>query len=201
MTLILAILAPTWTLAQSTGIAEMMSNRASSFRPTPLRGQSQIRGRSLGLREQMQQNRIFLMSPATDSVPSIDAVRQRALQARARIRAAQARSSLQTAQSLRQATSAARRNPTSQVSHIIELAIDPIPVSQKFQTARNDSRSRRFESLRNQLDLPDLDVQVIGSRAILDGSVRDQRQSRILEQIVRMEPGIDSVENQLRVQE
>lgn len=192
----LALAAPALAQAQTSAAESMTSERrAASFRPTPLRGQSQIPGRSLGLREQMGQNRIFLLSPATGPVSSIASFRQQAAQSLARIRASQTRSSQRAALAMRQAATPQRA--ARSVSHTLELAIDPIDVPPEFTEAQDRARTRRFDNVRERLSLPEVRIDLVEGRAVLSGRASDPRAVRRLEQVLLLEPGIDAVENRL----
>ena len=196
LSVLLTLAAPALALAQVSAAESISSQRrAASFRPTPLRGQSQIPGRSLGLREQMNQNRIFLLSPATSPVSSVASLRRQAAESLARIRASQTRSRQLAALAMRQAATPQRAAPS--VSHQLELAFEPIDVPPEFTDAQDRARARRFDGVRERLSLPDVRIELVEGRAVLWGRASDPRAVRRLEQVLLLEPGIHAVENRL----
>lgn len=145
----------------------------------------------------MSQNRIYLMSPAGSPVSSIAAAQQRSAQSRARIKATQAQSSQLAAQSLRQGAIASRAS--RQASHVLQLAIDPVEPSPRFEALQSRDRERRMANLRDRLGVPNVQMEIVDSRAILTGTVENERRKRLLERVLLLEPDIDAVDNRLAV--
>lgn len=196
--ILLVALSPTIAQSQD-AISATSDRRAASFRPTPLRGdQSQLAGRSLSLRDQMQENRVILLSPpGGGTLPPIN-LQQRSAQSRTRLRAQQTARARVAAQTLRQATAAPRTR--RQVSHVLTYPVETdIRPSPRFLELQAGNRRRRLAALEERLGLSDLSVDVVDGRAIITGRANDASRLTVLERIVLLEPGVEDVENRVVV--
>jgi hypothetical protein len=194
----LLALMPTLGYSQD-AVSATSERREASFRPTPLRGdQSQIAGRVLSLRDQMAENRVILLSPpGGGTLPPIN-LQQRSAQSRTRLRAQQTARAQVAAQTLRLAVAAPRTR--RQLSHVltyqVETAVRP---SQRFLDIEAADRRRRLDALESRLGMSGLEVEVVDGRAIISGTAVDESRLSVLERIVLLEPGVDTVENRVVV--
>ena len=80
----------------------------------------------------------------------------------------------------------------------MNVAIDPPPAS---SSPGGSIAARRLQGLLVGQGVSSADVQVAGRIATLRGEVNSQRERRMAERIVALEPGISDVKNELVVKE
>ncbi|QGJ71137.1 Hypothetical protein PBC10988_28400 [Planctomycetales bacterium 10988] len=99
---------------------------------------------------------------------------------------------------LTEAARANQMNQTPQQPYRIKLSVDfdyRAPANRELQTTIRT----RLDSLAPLQRLGEIRVEVRNRTAILEGVVTSERNRRLAEQLVRLEPGISQVENQLTV--
>jgi osmotically-inducible protein OsmY len=174
-------------------------SRTSTFRPTPLRGQSQLRGRQIGVQRIENSSRIITIPGLTSPDPNVVIVRQRALAAQARLRTEQQSRSRLAAQALRQSITSSRY-PRNQVSTVLTLSTDDVfEPTQEYSNRYSEDRTAWLSSAGQRLGIAGFDVQMSGGTAILQGEAPAERQRRLAERLLLLEPGVESVDNRITV--
>lgn len=91
-------------------------------------------------------------------------------------------------------------NQSSSSKPIIRVRMrSAINVPLKPPTQVQQTATRRFRSLANRPQLNGIQVQMNGRTAVISGSVGSERDRRMSELLIRLEPGVSSVDNQVVV--
>lgn len=184
-------LALTTSLSAQSSLTERSRD---TFRPTPIRGESSLEGRSLNLREAMSERRLFVLSGSSANPATSNEISSRAAQSSARLRAAQqarSRRASQVSRSVRNRRSAYRS------SHTLTPAFEIPPADADYRVQKVENRMRWLTHAEERLGAADLDIQWLEGRALLTGTVRKERDLRLLEQMLLLEPGVREVDNRL----
>lgn len=178
--------------ASGSGTASSMSAR-KSFRPAPTPGKSQLDGRSTSLRDRGQtETQFYLMTPPAEAQAQSAQRLSRTTQALARLRANQQSQAMMASR-----TSNARRSTGS--GHKLTLGFTPTAPTPLYQEKELERQGRTLAFVRQSLQASDLQIDRVGNKAILQGTVESPQRARIAEKMARLEPGIYEVENRLQV--
>ncbi|MFO0946314.1 MAG: BON domain-containing protein [Planctomycetota bacterium] len=162
------------------GISPGSTFRSSTGNPIP-----SLRGRDGGLRTvATSRNRL-----AYNAVQA--AAGNRNLANLQRIRQQRQQRRQQATQAIRTSAASARRTKHS-AAHRLTLGFAETMVPAHVENVRV-----RTIQLRDRLQLPDLEINVEGGTAVVQGSVGDQEQKSLVSRVLLLEPGIESVDNRL----
>lgn len=183
--------------AQSSDASLVSETSRASFRPTPIRGSSLLEGRSLDLRPTNATPKIFGSGSIVVPVPTAQTRQAAAAASRSRLRAAQQARSQRAALSSQQSLASARRR--SPASHVLTVGFEPPTPSERFAVDRAQLQERWINAAGARLGVEGLSLDQVDGETILRGRAETPEQARRAEQLLRLEPGVYDVVNQIEV--
>lgn len=147
----------------------------------------------------MQGSRIILLSQLTADPATADASRTAAAtRARTRLQAMQQARSRMAALSTRQAAASKSSRPA--VSHKVVPGFKQTPPPNLYQAQEASVRSEWIDEIGQRLGITGLRITQQGDTIVLQGQAPTDEESRLAEQLLRLEPGVYDVKNELTIE-